>query len=455
MPHDLEEAAPPPQFWSWKKIIIWPLGALVAVIVGLWAYDEKLEPYDDLQPLEAADPDPSRNGYYFLKARWEILPEIKQEDKNRLADMLSGKTPWEPVFVDTLRKGRGNLLADVKEALKKPDFKSPALTAFDDPELSRVIEMARPMRLFVMEIQAAVQAGDMEKAVEIREDMHALSTRFIVGSQSLLSLLVGISMQSVILAKTNDLLSTGRLTDGQMDRLDAALKTDLRAGEVWRTTMRGEAALSRSTIEVIASGRTEAAFARQFKYARLLLKKNKTLNRSNEKHRFLAKLGFTTYPDIQSAMAAHHSSGGTEAPQWTRYLDFNYVGTQLVGDDAGSFQPMLSGLRNKMLFEPRALRVKIAILRWQRTHPGQWPATLRELTPEFLTEVPEDPFNGRDLEWEPVKKIIFSVGSDWLANDPKFEDAFAWTATDHASPGLRMERPTAPPFAVPSSKLNP
>ncbi|MDB6072172.1 MAG: hypothetical protein JWL81_3343 [Verrucomicrobiales bacterium] len=445
MLNDLDEAAPPPHFWSWKKVIFWPLGALVAVIVGLWAYDEKLEPYDDLQPLEAADQDPSRNGYYFLKARWEILPEIKQEDKNRLADMLSGKTSWDPALVDALRKGRETVLADVKEALKRPDFKSPAIMAFDDPELSRVSEMVKPMRLFAMEIQAAVHAGDMEKAMEIWEDMHALSTRCIGGSQSLMALLVGTSMQSLILAKTNDMLATGKLTESQVDRLDAALRTDLRHAEVWRRIMRGEAVFSRSLIEVIASGRTDAAFPRHYKYARLLLKKNKTLNRSNEKHRFLAQQGFTTYPDIQSAKAARYLSGDVEAPKWARYADINYVGTSLSRDDDGSFQQVLSSLRIKMLFEPRALRVKIAILRWQQTHPGQWPATLRELVPDFLTEVPEDPFNGRELQWDPGKKIIFSVGSDWLANDPKFKDAFAWSATDHASPGLRMERPPAPP----------
>lgn len=449
---DLEKPALPAHFWSWKKIILWPLGLLVAGVVALWAYDEKLEPYDDLLPLAAADPDPARNGYYFLRERWAALPELKNADQTRMSDMLSGKESWDPDLVAEIRKGRESLASDAEEALARPDFKTPAVASYKDTEPMEVSWMVKPARVLSMEILAAIKGGEAERALEMWRDQRAVAFRTVEGSQSLIALLVGITMHSLAMVSANDLLNIGRLSNQQLREMESSLQQELPAAQAWQQTMRSEVAFSRTAFMDIAANRPDLDPALKVRFPWLLLKKNVTINRSLREYRHLLQTAFRKFPDKPSAIAAGYFEDEEEVPKWKRYLDPNYAGTKLLTQDGNSYRRILPGLTNKVFFEPRALRVKIAILRWRESHPGQWPATLRELVPDFLTEVPEDPFNGRDLDWDPVKRIISSVGSDWLANDPEFMDSFAWFAAEHESPGLRMDRPPATPPSVPPSK---
>ncbi|MDB6072359.1 MAG: hypothetical protein JWL81_3530 [Verrucomicrobiales bacterium] len=452
MLNDLEEPEPPPQYWSWKKIILWPLGIFLAFVTALWAYDEELEPFDDLLPLAAADPDPARNGYYFLRERWAALPELKNADQTRMSDMLSGKESWDPALVAEIRKGRETLASDAKEAVARPDFKTPAIASYKDTEPMNLAWMVKPVRVLSMEIQSALKDGDVDKAMDIWQEQRALSFRTLEGGQSVIALLVGITMHSAAMVSANDLLASRTLPIEQMERMESNLQRGLPAVRTWQQAMRSEAAFSRTAFMDIAANRPDLDPALKVRFPWLLLKKNVTINRSMREYRHLLLTAFRTFPDKSAATAAGYFEDEAEVAKWKRYLDPNYAGTKLLAENGNSYLKVLPGLTNKFFFEPRALRVKIAILRWRESHPGQWPATLRELVPDFLTEVPEDPFNGRDLEWDPVKRIIFSVGSDWLANDPEFKDAFAWFAAEHESPGLRMDRPPATPLEVPPSK---
>ncbi len=76
--------APPPQQWSVKKITLWCFGILLIFAVAILAYDEKLEPYDDLKPLRTTTPDSRTNGYMLLKERWEKLPEGDKSDRDKM-----------------------------------------------------------------------------------------------------------------------------------------------------------------------------------------------------------------------------------------------------------------------------------------------------------------------------------------------------------------------------------
>lgn len=443
MLNNLEAPAPPPHFWSWKKIILWPLGVLLAMLVALWAWDQKLEPWDDLQPLEATDTDPGRNGYFFLKQRWEALPELKSK-REVLIDLLSGKTPWDPALVAEMRRGRESLLPDIREAVARPEFKTPAILSYKDTEAMDLSWMVSPNRMLSIEIRAALREGNTEKALELWRDQRALAFRTVEGSQSIIAFLVGASLHSMAMSSANELLASGKLSADQLRSMDAILQQPLPAVAAWRRAIRSEAVFSRSAITDVAENRPDLHSALKVKLAWLLLKKNTTINRSMREMRHVSQVAFKTFPDKASATAAGYFREETPAvKKWKRYLDPNYAGTTLL-EAGGSYRSILPGMANRLLFEPRAMRVKIALLRWREAHPDQWPATLRELTPDFLTEIPEDPFNGHDLSWDPVKKVIFSVGADWEPNAPKFKDHLSWFASDNLFPGLRMELPPPP-----------
>jgi hypothetical protein len=43
---------------------------------------------------------------------------------------------------------------------------------------------------------------------------------------------------------------------------------------------------------------------------------------------------------------------------------------------------------------------------------GWLPGSLSELVPDYLREIPSDPFDGRPLRYAPLKNIVYSIGAD-------------------------------------------
>lgn len=51
-------------------------------------------------------------------------------------------------------------------------------------------------------------------------------------------------------------------------------------------------------------------------------------------------------------------------------------------------------------------------LKCHKLRAGSLPASLAELVPEYLAEIPIDPWDGKPLRYAPEKMIIYSVGED-------------------------------------------
>jgi len=80
-----------------------------------------------------------------------------------------------------------------------------------------------------------------------------------------------------------------------------------------------------------------------------------------------------------------------------------------------NFSPA-STIRKTLLIETsrRVVITAVALKRFQLRH-GHWPGTLNELTPEFLTAVPIDPYDGKPLKYHPnpdATYLLYSVGED-------------------------------------------
>ena len=62
----------------------------------------------------------------------------------------------------------------------------------------------------------------------------------------------------------------------------------------------------------------------------------------------------------------------------------------------------------------RAAIAAVAVERFRRAHAGGLPGALPELSPEFLTSIPEDPFSGRPLLYrrDETGYVVYSVGEN-------------------------------------------
>ena len=57
------------------------------------------------------------------------------------------------------------------------------------------------------------------------------------------------------------------------------------------------------------------------------------------------------------------------------------------------------------------LRLVVACRLYEIRH-GRLPETLDALVPEYLKEIPSDPFDGRPFRYLPEKPLVYSVGRD-------------------------------------------
>ncbi|HOB33237.1 MAG TPA: hypothetical protein PKH32_10205 [Verrucomicrobiota bacterium] len=66
----------------------------------------------------------------------------------------------------------------------------------------------------------------------------------------------------------------------------------------------------------------------------------------------------------------------------------------------------------------RSARTAIAVERYRRAHEESLPPALTNLVPEFLGEVPLDPFDGQPLRFVTTPKgfIVYSIGPDGVDN---------------------------------------
>ncbi len=77
-----------------------------------------------------------------------------------------------------------------------------------------------------------------------------------------------------------------------------------------------------------------------------------------------------------------------------------------------SFEKVVAvSIRNQALL--RCFYVAFAVERFRKSH-GRWPDSLAALVPEFLGELPTDPYNGDPLKYRRLKDgvVIYSVGPD-------------------------------------------
>lgn len=60
----------------------------------------------------------------------------------------------------------------------------------------------------------------------------------------------------------------------------------------------------------------------------------------------------------------------------------------------------------------------VAVKRWSLAHDGKYPSSLLELVPDFLPELPMDPYDGGPIHWDAASGTVFSTGEDGIPDVP-------------------------------------
>lgn len=107
--------------------------------------------------------------------------------------------------------------------------------------------------------------------------------------------------------------------------------------------------------------------------------------------------------------------GGTAATnlrkRWAHRLVGNALGYEVFTD----LEQTQDYLENAFVtrVELALLRVRVAMERYRLQH-GKWPPDLSALVPVYLSEVPVDPMDGKPIRYEVKRRVIYSVGKDFV-----------------------------------------
>ena len=355
--------------------------------------------------------------------------------------MTSGKEPADAAFLSKLRKGHENTVQEWRRALAMPQWRQPSLTG--DLSEESLSWMMSPLRLFIFDAMASLRSGDAAPAVVLQEEMALWVHRQLKSGGGLISVLVTVSIQSMTAELGCEILASAKPDAMPLEAVSSLWREERDFADAWRTAMRNEGGSFRKAVDSTRSGGT----LRQ----RLLLKKNKTLNAYHGTVRRVMAASFQSFPSQKAAQEAGLGDQPESDSPLLRRWDPNATGDRLLNGARllGRLVPALP----RALFVPRAMRVRLAIYRWRQAHPGQWPVSLMELVPDYLPEVPKDPWNGDSLLWDQAMRTVYAAGADWKPDLPVFKrDNRSWLAPDSEAPGLRMQLPPPPPASAPPGR---
>ncbi|MDB6131903.1 MAG: hypothetical protein JWM59_146 [Verrucomicrobiales bacterium] len=419
-------------FWKWLLAGTVLLIA-VSVLVVLKS-DDVLLPYDDLKVVEAPVPDIHTNGYLYLREKWGQWP--RNGPYERVKAMANGQEPQDQAFIDRLRNGRANSVEDWRTALAMPEWRLP-FPVSDGVETGSW--MILPVQLLVFDAMISLRAGDAGPAIALQQEMALWIKRHLAGGDGITSVLVATAAMEMVADLGCGVLALGNPDSGQLGVMARVWGEEPLIAEAWQSAVRKDGAVFRSMMDQVQSGAGpfgEAQFRSKWR-EKLLFKKNRTLNAYHESLRKIVAAPFQPFPSLLAAQQAGYGllpeSDHPLLGQWNP----NTTGNLFLRGTRGLGLLVLS--QYKALFIPRAMKVRLAVHGWRRNHPSQRPSTLTELAPDFLPEVPKDPWNGAPLLWDHATGTVYAVGADWNPDPPVFppEDR-GWTATNPKAPGLRM-----------------
>ncbi len=374
-------------------------------------------------PAPQQNPDTPADAFEEARARWSREGEERQElargfEELPLQHQLSERQ--RDALREELKKAE-EALTEARKLVRYPAGRflihySPDFISTLMPEIQEAREVAS---LLGYDVLLRAQDGDPAGALA---SCHALFhlCRYFDEEPTLIAMLVRVACRAVAIRWLERVLAQGEPAEADLARLQKVLEEE-DAVPILLHAFRGERAGSDLLMRSLESGQSNPAQVRglvtggvaPWEDLQLLLPggmrhQRTAILRLNNRMVEMAKLP----PEQQRAEARQIEQDLPTLPILARMLAQANI---KVGDAAVRSR---AGLR--------AAVVMLAAERYRRQH-GRWPASVTALVPDFLPQVPADPFDGQPLRLRRVDDglVIYSVSFDEtddggkLSRDPR------------------------------------
>ena len=410
------------------------LGLAVLAFAGLaWFLlaDEAPRDDSDLRIPRVAVPD-AENGYLLVKMEEKDVYWPEEEP----ATMLSGDT-WHPELAAEILRKNAEALKRLDSALSLPGFQCEEIDRFDEPSPGHACGAWRQLAE-VQQLRAWSLFHDGKEEDALEQALRLVKFGFRIESTALNSLHmhVGLAIERTGLILLHRLGRRCSTAFAHLPRLAESMERLRSKASILAGALRADYRVNFHFIGVFASGEVELVsgpgFSREL-VRRVILKPRRTCSRMAEAARLLIEdASVIDHPEnrLRTRIEAFvQCSWWDLSRNWfgQRIFEMLYVNEKTLG----------ACLEVNTLLS--LTQAQLALTAFQ-AEKGALLETLDELVPRYLERVPVDPFGGKPIRYSREKRVVYSVGSDYIDSGGSAEERDDDATNDPNEPTLRLGR---------------
>jgi hypothetical protein len=421
---------------------------LVVAVVCLcfWIWGDTGPPDDSDLRVERSVVADSENGYFDLvqiKGRvW--WPDGVDEDQHRRIRYARIRDETDEALAKTcIQRNRAMLDQHIESSIEKPEFESPTVVLFGEPlELMPVVREA--VRLLVLRSAVHRRDGRLTESLTDLGRALEIARRIACSRGSSMYAVYGDALNAGSLGVLRDTVSDASIEPDELLLLSRLVARTSIPNECYSAVLKCDYLNVRDVIDRVGSGELSCEdLKRDYGKIYSLQKKEIELGAScrsryrfkpNESARLAARLFRSLLRQLDHYAPEVFRS---ENESISAFLDDpdsvsrNRTGYFFLANWFITGEGLVRKFHHSR-FRARALSTWLALRAWEQTH-GELPGDLDALVPEYIEQVPTDPFDGRPLHYSRDGRILYSVGSDLRDDggaDASLDDDYALCEDD-------------------------
>lgn len=436
-----------------KFILI--LALCLLTIIGsalMWLLADESLNDNRLPGFTLASKDPAVNGYALLEEHTQSEAWLNEDQEHLSTENWNHGdegVPWSDDELANLFEEHADTIAITEEALNRPEFGCFNLN-YKDSVNSVYKVLGNYSTLVNLRAEQLIRQDRQEEALSYLIKRGELLSQLVTMNDLFAGPLMAIAsngrLQSKIYELINDPATPREALQkaleqypflGQLDHAHANSLPIMHAALAESIT--SESSISELGIFYFIDlpDKLETVFK---KFPRLGLKPNKTANRIRDIYE--EEIAQKDKPLLErNNSRAEAAIAKIKSDQ--RWYSNNILGDQLTAQTAD----LLINIRRmtaRSQITAHAQYLLLALRLYEHDH-GQLPPTLDALVPDYIPAVPEDPYDGKPLRYDPARRIVYSIGEDgvdsggsslptYLHNEDDDDGANGFAEHDDAEP---------------------
>jgi len=414
--------------------------AFISTLIYVGSIDS--ESYDDLGLLARLEDVPDdRNGYTAIAYMFEDDFEFYSDRSylHKLGAYVEGED-WSDEVASELLEGKDSDIEATIAASEYPQFKFETSEKYGGlPHLEPALSL---LRLLVLQAIVDARADRLDQAVELTQSAIVFSEQIKAESSHVMILyMFGVSLEHMVLQWVHQLVTQYALSEDQFLNLKAAVDAipDYKI-DSFDKTFAGELRFVQSFLEGEANRplteRWDIFLSKEYYEEDSLNVRVKWLVSS---YLILMSPRYVMHTnEILDVVAKVHKEVSQQSPHYCDSVTLRATDLEPSETWLDILQPNNWGGLNttvpatfELHFTQRcfahtyvaAIKAIVALKHYQ-SREGELPEELAALVPDYLSELPIDPFNGRPLMYSKSDGWLYSVGDNFIDNGGSEDSRF-------------------------------